>query len=123
VLLGDPQATWEEIRTVLENLDEHDEIVTTGATASRVEYLIKRYRNDHRRRPPTITVQRIVTGGDKAEATRNLAMQLVGHHRPAQVVLVGEPDPTLQEETMHYAAGALIPVISGDEFARERHAV
>lgn len=123
VLLGDPQASWDELRPVLASLGEHDELVTTGALASRAEYLLKTYRRDHRQRPPTITVQRLETGKDKLDATRNLAMQLIAHHRPSQVVLIGEPDPVLQEETMHYADGALIPVISGEDFARERHAV
>jgi hypothetical protein len=127
VILGGDGDRWDELRAVVTQLGPDDEVVATGACASRVEYLLKAYRRDHRQRPPQLQVERLdVPRYDRAKAITLLAAALVTHHMPGAVVLVGEPEPELQEEVMRFAAAHLprpVPVWTAGEFVRERSSV
>jgi hypothetical protein len=127
VILGSSNIAWGELRQVLATLGADDEVVVNGAAASAVEFLVKQHRRDHRQRPPTFTVQRAeVPRYEPDQARTQLAMQLIAYHAPAAVVLVGEPDPLLQEEVMRFAAAHLprpVPVWTAGEFVHERTSV
>lgn len=120
VLLGHSGIEAAKVGRVLDYLTRGDTVVVTGALSGLAKLLLKRRPVSQR---ATLEVQLLEPNrypGD--EATIQLAAQLVSFHRPHAIVLVGEPQPLLQEQVMRLAEAEVrpVPVVTGEDFVRER---
>ena len=119
ILLADGNAPGEPIFAMLDRMTGDDEIVAVGDMAVRLGAMLKKRRRDRR---PYLHAMFMEARRPQGDGATRLAMTLIHHHMPQLVIVHGDPDPELQEETMRYADNAVpaVPVVAIGDFIAER---
>ena len=120
-LVGPRDVRAGEVGRVLDQLSDQDELVVTGALRGLVDVLLKRR---PRSRRPRVTVEFMEQGRYSPDEARNrLAMRLVhAAVPPHEVVIVGDLEGEFVDALIQQAEKVPrpIPVVSGEDFVRER---